>query len=200
MNLLHTTTIKSKGMIMLMKALLLSFFFLASWSCDNLKEPDPHQGTTNGIDNNFLLTYGFFFVLPDLDFNQYCPPTDQIPILEPGTHTRFMQAGDTYIFDNRARLNGTYTGFSSEFFTFTIQEAPGQEIRLVSPLCGLSPDDYRATGDSGASGQLENIYISLKIPPFPKTRSGFFTKIKAISGSGTITFTTPASQDPPNAH
>lgn len=112
-----------------------------------------------------------------------------------------MQAGDTYIFDNRARLNtsGAYTG-SSRFFTFNIQEAPAQEIRLVNPFCGTSSSDYPAHNDSGISGQLENLYIDLEVPPFSQKRSGFFTKIKVISGSGTITITTPATPDPPNAH
>ncbi|TGM58932.1 hypothetical protein EHQ97_06150 [Leptospira adleri] len=169
--------------------------------CDNLKQPDFDRGTTAGLDNNFLLTYSLFFIVPDLDFNQFCPPTNQIPILEPGTYTRFMKAGDTFIFDNRARLNAgtpnTGTG-NSEYFTFTIQENPGQNIILTSPECGNSPLEFKSKQDSGLTGQLENIYVELTIPPLPARRSSFFTKLTATTGSGTITFTTPFTKDPPH--
>ncbi|RHX89139.1 LIC_10705 family lipoprotein [Leptospira stimsonii] len=180
---------------------LLGLICLFTAHCNGEFE-NSNKGTTNGLDNNFLLTYSFFFVVPNLDFNQFCPPTEQIPILEPGTHTRFMQAGDTFIFDNRARLNAggnpnVARGFSA-FFSFAIQESPGQEIKLVSPVCGTSANEYGAYDDSGLSGQLENVYIDLKIPPLAQNRNGFFTKIKAISGSGTFTITTPLAQDPPH--
>ncbi|WP_025182979.1 LIC_10705 family lipoprotein, partial [Leptospira interrogans] len=125
-------------------------------------------------------------------------PTEEIPILEPGTYTRYMSEGDTYIFDNRARLNTPYQGHASEYFTFIIQENAEQEIKLISPVCGTSPDFYSAKGDSGTFGHLETLYISLRIPESkPQNRYGYFTKLKAVSGSGTITFTTPTVQDPP---
>ncbi|WP_429945285.1 LIC_10705 family lipoprotein [Leptospira yasudae] len=182
---------------MLKKALVLSIAILAIWNCENLKQPDFDRGTTAGIDNNFLLTYGFFFIVPNLDFNQFCPPTDQIPILEPGTHTRFMQAGDTYIFDNRARLQPTSAAGERRYFTLSIQENLSQEIRLVTPECGNSPDEFKADDDSGLTGQLETLSIALLTPPLPQKRSRFFTKLKALSGSGTVTFTTPSLPDPP---
>ncbi|AYV58078.1 hypothetical protein EFP84_20500 [Leptospira kmetyi] len=183
---------------MLKKILFVVIAGFLAIQCDNLKLEDSNRGTTAGLDNNFLLTYGFFFIAPNLDFNQYCPPTDQIPILEPGTYMRFMQAGDTYLFDNRARLNSvkSYSG-SSEYFTFTIQENTGQNIKLTSPYCGDSSLDYKADGDSGLSGQLETLRINLKVPLLPPRRFGFFTKLTALSGSGTITLTTPTAQDPP---
>ncbi|WP_016751775.1 LIC_10705 family lipoprotein, partial [Leptospira kirschneri] len=113
-------------------------------------------------------------------------------------YTRYMSEGDTYIFDNRARLNAPYQGHASEYFTFIIQENAEQEIKLISPVCGTSPDFYSAKGDSGTFGHLETLYISLRIPESkPQNRYGYFTKLKAVSGSGTITFTTPTVQDPP---
>lgn len=196
MNLLYTITIKLRGLIMLKKILVLSVFFLSSWNCENPLQDDSRKGKTNGIDNEQFVFYTLFFIVPDLDFNQFCPPTDQIPILEPGTHTKFMQTGDTYIFDNRARLN-VATSFT-EFFTFTIQENPGQEIKLTSPVCGNNSFEFNAQNDSGLPGQLETVYIDLRTPPLPKRRSFFFTKLTAVSGSGTVTFTTPNVQDPPH--
>ncbi|OMI16048.1 hypothetical protein BUQ74_17565, partial [Leptospira weilii serovar Heyan] len=143
----------------------------------------------------------FFFILPNLDLDQFCPPTDQIPILEPGTYTRFMEEGDTYLFDNRARLNAAIPNNggrgASEYFTFTIQEAAGQNIKLTSPYCGNSSEEYKADDDSGLSGKLEILDLNLKIPPLPQRRLGFFTKLTATSGFGTISFTTPTAQDPP---
>ncbi|PJZ57414.1 LIC_10705 family lipoprotein [Leptospira barantonii] len=183
---------------MFKKVLLVLIVGCLAMQCDNLKPEDSNRGTTAGLDNNFLLTYGFFFIAPNLDFNQFCPPTDQIPILEPGIHTKFMQAGDTYIFDNRARLNAFNPGSLFEYFTFTFQENAGQEIQFVSLECGLSSFEYRARQDTGLSGQSENVYIGLKTPPFEANRSRFFTKFKGITGSGTITFTTPNAQDPPH--
>lgn len=172
---------------------------ITCWMGLNCNPMDDGNDGVAQYHREFTAFYSLFFIVPDLDFNQFCPPTDQIPILEPGTYSRFMQVGDTYIFDNRARLNtsGAYTG-SSRFFTFNIQEAPAQEIRLVSPFCGTSSSDYPAHNDSGISGQLENLYIDLEVPPFSQKRSGFFTKIKVISGSGTITITTPSAPDPPH--
>lgn len=187
----------SIGILMLKRIFILIIACMLSAHCDNLKQEDFDRGTTAGIDNNFLLTYGFFFIAPNLDFNQFCPPTDQIPILEPGTYTRFMQAGDTYIFDNRARLNAVYIGRPAEYFTFTIQESSGQNMKLTSPYCGNSPEEYKADDDSGLSGQLEVLDLRLTIPPLPQKRLGFFSKITAMSGSGNITFTTPTAQDPP---
>ncbi|TGK20476.1 LIC_10705 family lipoprotein [Leptospira stimsonii] len=176
---------------------LLGLICLFTVHCNGEFE-NSNKGTTNGLDNNFLLTYSLFFVVPNLDYNQFCPPTDQIPILEPGTYARFMKAGDTFIFDNRARLNAYNPGSLFEYFTFSFQENPGQEIQLVTPDCGLSAFEYRARQDSNFPGQLENVYIGLKTPPLGQTRSRFFIKFKVTAGSGTFTFTTPAAQDPPH--
>ncbi|EMJ63468.1 hypothetical protein LEP1GSC051_2661 [Leptospira sp. P2653] len=178
--------------LMLKQILLLSIITWLGLNCN-----DPQTKSTGDYRNEFIREYAFFFILPDLDLNQFCPPTDQIPILEPGTYTRFMAEGDTYLFDNRARLNGIYTGGSYEYFTFRIQENPGQEVKLTTPECGTSSYEYRAKQDSGQSGKLENIYIGLAVPPLSVKRSNFFTKFTAIFGSGTITFTTPFAQDPP---
>ncbi|WP_025180019.1 LIC_10705 family lipoprotein [Leptospira interrogans] len=163
---------------------------------------DYSQGTsTSDYYNEFMLEYSIFFILPNLDLNQYCPPTEEIPILEPGTYTRYMSEGDTYIFDNRARLNARTSTFGlSRYFTFIIQENPEQDIKLTTPECGTSPYEFRSNQDSGQLGQLENIYIELSVPPLPVKRSSFFTKLKAVSGSGTVTFTTPNVPDPPEAH
>ncbi|EKR55075.1 hypothetical protein LEP1GSC105_3871 [Leptospira interrogans str. UI 12758] len=117
-----------------------------------------------------MLEYSVFFILPNLDFNQYCPPTEEIPILEPGTYTRYMSEGDTYIFDNRARFQQSAPSGERRYFTFTIQENPGQ---------------------------FETLSIALLTPPLPVKRFRFFTKLKAVTGSGIITFTTPSAPDPP---
>ncbi|PJZ47196.1 LIC_10705 family lipoprotein [Leptospira brenneri] len=159
-----------------------------------IRNSDPR---TYGIPNDAMAQILLFFVVPNLDFNQYCPPTDQIPILEPGTYNRYMAEGDTYIFDNRARLNATRTWTSQEYFTFVIQENPGQDIKLTSPRCGTSPGGYPARNDSNLIGQLETVRIPLMIPPLPVLRYGFFTILTATTGSGIVSFTTPSLQDPP---
>ncbi|RHX89140.1 LIC_10705 family lipoprotein [Leptospira stimsonii] len=186
---------------MLKKMMVLTFTCWLAFHCNGEFE-NSNKGKTNGINNDQFIFYTLFFVVPDLDFNQFCPPTDQIPILEPGTYTRFMKAGDTYIFDNRARLSTPKdkNSSSTRFFTFTIQENPGQEIKLVTPKCGNSPIEFAANNDSNLSGQLETVFIDLETPPLPKQRSNFFTKLTAVSGSGTITFTTPSLADSLNAH
>lgn len=161
---------------------------------------DYSQGTsTSDYHNEFMLEYSIFFILPNLDLNQYCPPTEEIPILEPGTYTRYMSEGDTYIFDNRARLNGVPgTSDSERGFNFTFQESVNQQVKLTSPVCGNDPLESRSYNDSGLSGQIESVYIFLRIPPYSDTkRSLFFTKLTAVSGSGTITFTTPSIANPP---
>ncbi|EMF84351.1 hypothetical protein LEP1GSC188_3257 [Leptospira weilii serovar Topaz str. LT2116] len=178
--------------LMLKQILLLSIITWLGLNCN-----DPQTKSTGDYRNEFIREYAFFFILPNLDLDQFCPPTDQIPILEPGTYTRFMAEGDTYLFDNRARLNGIYTGGSYEYFTFRIQESVGQDIKLTSPYCGNSSEEYKADDDSGLSGQLEVLDLNLKVPPLPQRRLGFFTKLTATSGSGMISFTTPTAQDPP---
>ncbi|EMO41227.1 LIC_10705 family lipoprotein [Leptospira noguchii] len=178
------------------KILCLIFVSYFSFDCSLTRE-----SSHGNFYNEFMLEYSIFFILPNLDLNQYCPPTEEIPILEPGTYTRYMSEGDTYIFDNRARLNtlNSYSG-SSELFTFSFRESPSQNIKLVSPHCGQSPNDYPSSTDTGSSGQLETVYIGLKVPPLEPNRYGYFTKLKAVSGSGTVTFTTPNVPDPPEAH
>ncbi|EMK23355.1 hypothetical protein LEP1GSC008_0620 [Leptospira kirschneri serovar Bulgarica str. Nikolaevo] len=144
-----------------------------------------------------MLEYSIFFILPNLDLNQYCPPTEEIPILEPGTYTRYMSEGDTYIFDNRARFQQSAPSDERRYFTFTIQENPGQEMKLTTPECGNSSDEFKADDDSGLPGQFETLSIALLTPPLPVKRFRFFTKLKAVTGSGIITFTTPSAPDPP---
>ncbi|WP_249262352.1 LIC_10705 family lipoprotein, partial [Leptospira alexanderi] len=169
--------------------------------CFNLRCSSSERTPNGDYYNEFIREYAFFFILPNLDLNQFCPPTDQIPILEPGTYTRYMAEGDTYIFDNRARLNAAIPNNggrgASEYFTFRIQEAVGQNIKLTSPYCGNSSEEYKADDDSGLSGKLEILDLNLKIPPLPQRRLGFFTKLTATNGFGTISFTTPIAQDPP---
>ncbi|EMJ63384.1 MULTISPECIES: LIC_10705 family lipoprotein [Leptospira] len=180
----------------MLKQIFLTILFVCfNLHCGNLER------TSNGdYYNEFIREYAFFFILPDLDLNQFCPPTDQIPILEPGTYTRFMAEGDTYLFDNRARFQQSAPAGEERLFTFVIQENPGQEVKLTTPECGNDSFEYRASGDSNLSGQIETIYVRLRTPPFPVKRSNFFTKLKVISKSGTIIFTTPTSPDPKNAH
>lgn len=60
-----------------------------------------------------------------------------------------MAEGDTYIFDNRARFTQTSTAGGTRVFTFSIQESPGQDIKLTSPACGDSSFEVNAKGDSG---------------------------------------------------
>ncbi len=139
---------------------------------------DYSQGTsTSDYYNEFMLEYSIFFILPNLDLNQYCPPTEEIPILEPGTYTRYMSEGDTYIFDNRARFQQSAPAGEERIFTFIIQENPGQEVRLTTPKCGTSSIEFKADNDSGLPGQLENVFISLQTPPLPPQRSDFFIKL-----------------------
>ncbi|XDD53927.1 LIC_10705 family lipoprotein [Leptospira sp. WS4.C2] len=176
----------------------ISFILLSTLSLFGcFRNSDPR---TAGIPSDQLAPFLLFFVVPNLDFNQYCPATDQIPILEPGTYNRYMAAGDTYIFDNRARFTQTAPAGETRFFTFTIQESPSQNIKLTSPACGNSTFEAPAYGDSGLSGQLENVYIELQTPPFPARRRFFFAKLTLISGSGNISITTPTAADPENAH
>ncbi|EKR62107.1 hypothetical protein LEP1GSC036_1878 [Leptospira weilii str. 2006001853] len=179
--------------LMLKQILLLSA--IAYLNCN-----DPQTRSTGDYRNEFIREYAFFFILPNLDLNQFCPPTDQIPILEPGTYTRFMEEGDTYLFDNRARFQQSAPAGEERLFTFVIQENPGQEVKLTTPKCGTSPIEFKADDDSGLPGQLENVFISLQTPPLPPQRSDFFIKLTTIFGKGTITFTTPTSPDPKNAH
>ncbi|EMY78649.1 hypothetical protein LEP1GSC060_3956 [Leptospira weilii serovar Ranarum str. ICFT] len=159
------------------------------------------ERTSNGdYYNEFIREYAFFFILPNLDLNQFCPPTEQIPILEPGTYTRFMGEGDTYIFDNRARFQQSAPAGEQRIFTFRIQENPGQEIKLTTPKCGTSSAEFKADDDSALPGQVENVFISLQTPPFPPQRSDFFIKLTARYGEGTVIFTTPSAPDPKDAH
>ncbi|AAS69327.1 LIC_10705 family lipoprotein [Leptospira interrogans] len=177
---------------MLKKILYLILISYLNLYCDYL------QGTsTSDYHNEFMLEYSVFFILPNLDFNQYCPPTEEIPILEPGTYTRYMSEGDTYIFDNRARFQQSAPSGERRYFTFTIQENPGQEMKLTTPECGNSSDEFKADDDSGLPGQFETLSIALLTPPLPVKRFRFFTKLKAVTGSGIITFTTPSAPDPP---
>ncbi|WP_078127577.1 LIC_10705 family lipoprotein [Leptospira alexanderi] len=168
--------------------------------CFNLRCSSSERTPNGDYYNEFIREYAFFFILPNLDLNQFCPPTDQIPILEPGTYTRFMAEGDTYLFDNRARFQQSAPAGEERLFTFVIQENPGQEVKLTTPKCGTSPIEFKADDDSGLPGQLENVFISLQTPPLPPQRSDFFIKLTTIFGKGTITFTTPTSPDPKNAH
>ncbi|EKO51792.1 hypothetical protein LEP1GSC127_1439 [Leptospira kirschneri str. 200801925] len=176
------------------KILCLVFISYFSFDCSLTRE-----SSHGNFYNEFMLEYSIFFILPNLDLNQYCPPTEEIPILEPGTYTRYMSEGDTYIFDNRARLNGVPgTSDSERGFNFTFQESVNQQVKLTSPVCGNDPLESRSYNDSGLSGQIESVYIFLRIPPYSDTkRSLFFTKLTAVSGSGTITFTTPSIANPP---
>ncbi|RHX78687.1 LIC_10705 family lipoprotein [Leptospira yasudae] len=176
------------------KLILIGIACCIGSNCDLLE----NDNSVAQYHREFTAFYSLFFIVPDLDFNQFCPPTDQIPILEPGTHTRFMQAGDTYIFDNRARFQQSAIAGEERIFTFVIQENIGQEIKLTTPECGTDPFEYRAADDSGLSGQAEVVYIRLRTPPLPIKRSNFFAKLTAISGSGTISFTTPTTPDPPH--
>lgn len=115
--------------------------FLMGTTCWMGLNCNPMDDGNDGVaqyHREFTAFYSLFFIVPDLDFNQFCPPTDQIPILEPGTYSRFMQVGDTYLFDNRARLNGISKNGFFEYFTFSIQENAGQNIKLTTPECGNS--------------------------------------------------------------
>ena len=173
----------------------ISFILLSTLSLFGcFRNSDPR---TAGIPSDQLAPFLLFFVVPNLDFNQYCPATDQIPILEPGTYNRYMAAGDTYIFDNRARFTQTAPAGENKFFTFIIQEGPGQNIKLTSPACGNSSYESPSYDDSGLSGQLETVFVSLRTPPFPVLRSRFFVKLTSVLGSGNITITTPTAADPP---
>ncbi|AAN50675.1 LIC_10705 family lipoprotein [Leptospira interrogans] len=180
---------------MLKKILYLILISYLNLNCDY------SQGTsTSDYHNEFMLEYSIFFILPNLDLNQYCPPTEEIPILEPGTYTRYMSEGDTYIFDNRARFQQSAPAGEERIFTFIIQENPGQEVRLTTPKCGTSSIEFKADNDSGLPGQLENVFISLQTPPLSPQRSDFFIKLTTIFGQGNVTFTTPASPDFKDAH
>ena len=141
----------------------------------------------------------WLFIFPTLDFNQFCPPTDQIPILEPGNHSIFLSEGQSYFFDNRARLEG-FTSSSDLFikdFTFIFQENPGQDVSLVVPFCGQSSESRPSSNDSGKTGQLESVKISLA-NPFEPGRSSNFIRLTSTIGSGTILLTTPSNSNFPN--
>lgn len=151
---------------------------------------------TNPTQIEFLV---FSLVLQTLDFNQFCPPTDQIPILEPGNHSIFLSEGQSYFFDNRARLEGftSITDRSDKDFTITFQENPGQDVKLESPYCGQNERTIPSENDSGLKGQLESVTIQLS-NPFDPGRVGIFVRFTSITGSGTIIFTTPSIPNPPN--
>ncbi|MCG9874601.1 MAG: LIC_10705 family lipoprotein [Leptospiraceae bacterium] len=139
------------------------------------------------------------FIFPTLDFNQFCPPTDQIPILEPGNHSIFLSEGQSYFFDNRARLDG-FTSISdgdSKEFTFIFQENPGQDVTLETPRCGQNENAISSRNNSGLKGQLESVKISLA-NPFRSGRSRNFVRITSTIGSGTILLTSPSKPNPSN--
>jgi hypothetical protein len=141
----------------------------------------------------------FSLMLRAIDFNQFCPPTDQIPILEPGNHNVYLDEGQSYLFDNRARFDSFTSGSDGrdERFTFIFQENPGQDVRLESPYCGQSVSTIPSRNDSGLKGQLETVQIELK-NPFEPGRSGYFVRLTSIISSGTILLTTPITRDPRN--
>jgi hypothetical protein len=141
----------------------------------------------------------WLFIFPTLDFNQYCPPTDQIPILEPGNHSIFLSEGQSYFFDNRARLEGftSSSDFSTKEFTFIFQENPGQDVKLESPYCGQNERTIPSDNDSGLKGQLESVNTSLA-NPFRSGRRANFAKLTSTIGSGTILLTSPSIPNPPN--
>jgi hypothetical protein len=137
----------------------------------------------------------FLFILPISDFNRFCPPTEQIPILEPGIHNIYLEEGQGYIFDNRARLEMvTTTDARSKRFSFQFQENPNQDVMLRSEWCthqGGTP----GAGDSGLIGQFETLTLTLS-SPINDDRFTFFSKITSITGSGNIQITTPTTFKP----
>lgn len=139
----------------------------------------------------------WLFIFPTLDFNQYCPPTDQIPILEPGTHSIFLSEGQSYLFDNRARLNGftSSSDHSGKLFTFSFQENVNQNVKLESPNCGQDPTVQSSTNDSGKKGNFETVKIQLT-NPFETTRRGNYVKLTSTIGSGKVVISTPTNPDP----
>ncbi|OMI18893.1 hypothetical protein BUQ74_02345, partial [Leptospira weilii serovar Heyan] len=57
--------------LMLKQIFLTILFVCFNLHCGNLER------TSNGdYYNEFIREYAFFFILPDLDLNQFCPPTD----------------------------------------------------------------------------------------------------------------------------
>ncbi|MCG9874602.1 MAG: LIC_10705 family lipoprotein [Leptospiraceae bacterium] len=137
----------------------------------------------------------FLVILPSPDFNRFCPPTEQIPVLEPGIHNIYLEEGQSYLFDNRARLDmANITDSLAKEFSFSYQENLGQNVTLRSESCtheGGTP----GIGDSGLSGQIENIIIGLR-NPIQKNRFKFFAKLTSSSGSGSVQITTPTTFNP----
>ncbi|NCS94445.1 MAG: hypothetical protein GW761_11650 [Leptospira sp.] len=139
------------------------------------------------------------FIFPTLDFNQYCPPTDQIPILEPGNHNIFLSEGQSYFFDNKARFDAFSSISDKSFheFTFIFQENTAQDVRLVVPNCGQSSGSRPSSNDSGKPGQLETVQNDLD-NPFRSGRRGAFIELTSIRGFGSIILTSPSKPNPPN--
>ena len=113
-----------------------------------------------------------------------CPLDSEIEELTTGSYTRNLQSGQKYWFDLVDRRNGGY----SSTYTIQINEAVGQEIKLYSISCNSqNPQPVQAKiGDSGMSGQIENILTQY----FREDRVGFYY-FQADSGFGSFNFVVP---------
>jgi len=182
-------TVKIKHIIFL-KLFTLFIIFLQS-NCEPQGGKSLEEKITDPTQIEFLIFARFYLPQPDA-----CPPPDQIPILEPGIHNINLEEGQSYIFDNRARLDMVdNTDALSKQFTFKFQENPGQDVKLTSLIC-ITQGEFNGNGDSGLDGQLESITIGLSSPKKTSNRSSFFTRLTSIKGSGNILLTTPTTFNP----
>ena len=184
----------------LIKAIFLKFYFFLILTFQILHCAPPQKSLEEKLTQGGVEAAAFWvFIFPTLDFNQYCPPTDQIPILEPGNHNIFLSEGQSYFFDNKARFDAFSSISDKSFheFTFIFQENTAQDVRLVVPNCGQSSGSRPSSNDSGKPGQLETVQNDLD-NPLRSVRRGAFIELTSIRGFGSIILTSPSKPNPPN--
>ncbi|NCN10164.1 MAG: hypothetical protein GW938_10005 [Leptospira sp.] len=178
-------TVKIKHIIFL-KLFTLFIIFLQS-NCEPQGGKSLEEKITDPTQIEFLIFARFYLPQPDA-----CPPPDQIPILEPGIHNINLEEGQSYIFDNRARLDMiNITDALTKRFIFKFQENNGQDVSLTRLTC-IAGGELDGSGDSGLSSQIESITLVLSSPS-NASRYLFYVKLLSINGSGNIQLTTPST-------
>ena len=162
-------------------------FFFSFVSCNEKEEKSRKEY------QNLLVLIA---ILPGLLLNAEngnCPPTSEIPLLEPGTHTVTLQPGEKYWFDITSRKPAQYDGYiHSAWYIVQVTEAVGQDVKLVSENCRGNTNSSSSLMDSGTTGAMENLYMI-----YHNQDRITYTYFKITEGSNSITFKIPDGEAVP---